>query len=122
MERTLKEYGQHSVVEGVVEDGDVLCLVDDLVTGMDSKVTARLQILAEMKGRGIQNVKCEDVAVIVDRQQGAAEKAKELGLRLHSAIRFVDEGLPLIRDLMSKSEYATVSGYLANPKRYQPSP
>jgi orotate phosphoribosyltransferase len=119
MKRAMKEYGQHSLVEGIVEDGDVLCLVDDLVTGMDSKVTARSQVLTEMKGREIQNVVCEDVAVVVDRQQGAAERAKELGMRLHSAIRFVDEGLPLVRDLMSKSEYETISDYLADPKRYQ---
>ncbi|MHA2386314.1 MAG: orotate phosphoribosyltransferase, partial [Candidatus Thorarchaeota archaeon] len=36
--KAIQEYGQHSLLEGVVEDGDVLCIVDDLVTGMESKL------------------------------------------------------------------------------------
>jgi len=122
MERALKEYGQHQLVEGVIEDGDVLCLVDDLVTGMDSKIVARNQVQSELKQRGVKNVQCEDVAVLVDRQQGAAQKAKELGLRLHSVIKLVDDGLPLIKDMMSKTEYETISAYLSDPQKYSQHP
>ncbi len=119
LERAIAEYGQHSLLEGVIEDGDTLCIVDDLVTGMESKLVARRQVLDEVKRRGVKNVRCDDIAVILDRQQGAAERAKKSGLVLHSLIKFVDEGLPLIRDIMDEDEYSLVAGYLADPSKYQ---
>jgi uridine monophosphate synthetase len=109
------KYGQHSLMEGEVQDGDVLCLVDDLVTGMESKLVGRSQVLAELKKREVSNVSVDDIAVIVDRQQGARKRAKELNIRLHSLIDLVDEGLPSIRDAMSEDEYKIVSEYLSNP-------
>ncbi len=108
----LREYGQHSLVEGVIEDGDVLCLVDDLVTGLESKVVARSQVLAEVSRRGLQDVRCDDVAVIIDREQGASQRAQEAGIHLHTLIRFASEGLPMIRDVMDPSEYSIISEYL----------
>jgi orotate phosphoribosyltransferase len=112
------KYGQHSLMEGEVEDGDTLCLIDDLVTGMESKLVGRAQVLAELKKREISNVSVDDIAVIVDRQQGAQERAKDLNIRLHSLIELVDEGLPSIKDAMSEEEYKIVSEYLTKPKKY----
>ncbi len=111
----IEKYGQHSLMEGEVQDGDVLCLVDDLVTGMESKLVGRAQVLAELKKRDISDVSVDDIAVIIDRQQGAQERAKDLNIRLHSLIDLVDEGLPLIQDSMSEEEYQIVSEYLTNP-------
>ena len=122
LQRALADYGQHSILEGVLKDGDSLCLVDDLVTGMESKMIARSQVLAEASKRELSDVSCNDVAVIIDRQQGAMERASEVGLRLHSLIQLVDEGLAVIEPLMSKSEYKLVSGYLADPSKYQNRP
>ncbi|MHA2143084.1 MAG: orotate phosphoribosyltransferase [Candidatus Thorarchaeota archaeon] len=116
----IKEYGQHSLLEGVVEDGDVLCIVDDLVTGMESKLIARAQVQAEIERRGVQNVTCDDVAVVLNRQQGAKKKANEAGIRLHSLIDFVDEGLPLLQDSMDSDEYNLISNYLTDPSKHQP--
>ena len=109
------KYGQHSLMEGEVQDGDVLCLVDDLVTGMESKLVGRAQVLAELKKRNISDASVDDIAVIIDRQQGARERAKGLNIRLHSLIDLVDEGLPLIQDSMSEEEYQIVSNYLLDP-------
>ncbi|MBD3405962.1 MAG: hypothetical protein GF411_07540 [Candidatus Lokiarchaeota archaeon] len=120
LSEALSSYGQHSLLEGEINDGDVLCLVDDLVTGMTSKLVARDQIQAEIKRRNLTDVICEDIVVIVDRQQGAVEKAKAAGLNLYSLIDFVDEGLPFLKDLMVKEEYELVSGYLTNPQDFQP--
>jgi orotate phosphoribosyltransferase len=122
LQSALADYGQHSILEGVLKDGDSLCLVDDLVTGMESKMIARSQVLAEASKRELSDVRCNDVAVIIDRQQGAMERASEVGLRLHSLIQLVDEGLAFIEPLMSKSEYKLVSGYLADPSKYQNRP
>ncbi len=112
---TIGKYGQHSLMEGEVQDGDVLCLVDDLVTGMESKLVGRAQVLAELKKREISNVSVDDIAVIIDRQQGARDRAKDMNIRLHSLIDLVDEGLPLIQDSMSEKEYQIVSDYLLDP-------
>jgi orotate phosphoribosyltransferase len=116
LEQALKEYGQHALLEGIVAEGDSLCIVDDLVTGMETKIVARKQILTEVKQRGLTDVKCDDVAVIVNRQQGAASRAKELGLRLHSLIRLVDEGIPVLRGLMTPEEHRIITNYLADSK------
>jgi orotate phosphoribosyltransferase len=120
LERALKEYGQHALIEGIVADGDSLCIVDDLVTGMETKLVARKQILTEVKQRGISDVRCDDIAVIVNRQQGAASRAKELGLRLHSLIRFVDEGIPQLRGLMTPEEHSVITDYLTDSSKHQP--
>ena len=118
-EKTLAQHGQHSLLEGIIKDGDSLCLVDDLVTGMNSKLIARSQVLVEVKKRGLQDVKCDDVAVVLDRQQGAEQIAKKSGLRLHSLIKFVDEGLPLIKPLMEPAEHELIFDYLKNPSKYK---
>ena len=110
------KYGQHSLMEGEVKDGDTLCLIDDLVTGMESKLVGRAQVLAELKKREISNVSVDDIAVIIDRQQGARERAKDLNIRLHSLIDLVEEGLPSIKESMAEEEYKIVSEYLSNPK------
>jgi orotate phosphoribosyltransferase len=120
LERVLKEYGQHSLVEGVLEDGDALCLVDDLVTGLTSKLTARKQVLTELKSRGVGRVTCDDIAVLIDRQQGAGTAATSAGMRLHSLLKFNDEGLPLLQGVMDPEEYALVSEYLRDPGAMQP--
>lgn len=117
--KAISKYGEHALLEGVLEDGDVLCIIDDLVTEMTSKLVARDQIIAEAERRGIGKIECNDVAVIIDRQQGAEEKAKESGFRLHSLIKFIDEGLPAIRNQMGQNEFETITSYLENPSRYQ---
>ncbi len=119
MMRVLQEYGQHALVEGVLEDGDALCLVDDLVTGLTSKLTARAQVQAELDRRAIKNVTCDDIAVLIDRQQGAARAAEDAGMRLHALIRFIDEGLPLLKDRMPDSDHRIIREYLENPTSFQ---
>ncbi len=119
LQNVLQSYGQHTLVEGVLEDGDALCLVDDLVTGLTSKVTARAQVKVELEKRGVADVTCDDVAVIVDRQQGANEAALSLGINLHPLIKFVDEGLPFLKGIMSDAEHKLVSEYLVNPQAFQ---
>ncbi len=115
----LSDYGQHRLLEGRLEDGDILCLVDDLVTGMDSKLIARSQVLSEVERRGLSDVRCDDIVVLIDRQQGARERAKSEGLRLHSVIDFVDEGLPLLENSMDRDEYALLMQYLESPESFQ---
>ena len=119
LKEAISKYGQHSLLEGEVDDGDAICLVDDLVTGMESKLVARGQVIAELEKRGISDFRIDDIAVVVDRQQGARKRAEELNIKLHSLIDLVDEGLPLIQDKMSDEEFTMVSGYLADPTGFK---
>ncbi len=110
----INKYGQHAFLEGEIKEGDAICLVDDLVTGMESKLVAKGQVIAELKKRGISEYSVDNIAVIVDRNQGASQRAKELKIKLHSLINLVDDGLPMIKDLMSAEEYKMISDYLAD--------
>ena len=115
----ISKYGQHRLLEGEVCEGDAICLVDDLVTGMESKLVARGQVAAELEKRGINNYTIDDVAVVIDRQQGARVRANELKIRLHSLIDLVDEGLSLIKDKMTDEEFDMISDYLSNPTEFK---
>ncbi|MFW9787836.1 MAG: orotate phosphoribosyltransferase [Candidatus Thorarchaeota archaeon] len=119
LREAIARYGQHSLLEGEVKEGDAICLVDDLVTGMESKLVARDQVIAELEKRGISNYTVDDIAVVIDRQQGARKRADELEIRLHSLIDLVEEGLPLIKDRMSSEEFSMISGYLADPASFK---
>jgi uridine monophosphate synthetase len=119
MKQAISSYGQHSFLEGIIKDGDALCLVDDLVTGMESKVVAREQVLAEVEKRGLSNVRCDDIAVIIDRHQGARQRARALNLRLHPLIDIVYDGLLILKDSMSDEEYTLVSDYLNDPEGFE---
>lgn len=119
LQDAISKYGQHSLLEGKVKDGDAICLVDDLVTGMESKLVARGQVIAELEKRGISDYTVDDIAVVVDRQQGARQRASELKINLHSLINLVDEGLSLIRDKMSDEEFTMVSDYLSDPTGFK---
>ena len=119
LEEAISKYGQHTLLEGEIEDGDALCLIDDLVTGMESKLVARGQVIAELKKRGISDYQINDIAVVVDRQQGARQRAKELNINLHSLINLVDEGLPLIKEKMTEDEFIMMLEYLSDPTGFK---
>ncbi|MHA1736111.1 MAG: hypothetical protein ACTSV8_07065, partial [Candidatus Thorarchaeota archaeon] len=102
----------HALVEGVIEDGDSLCIVDDLVTGLESKLVARAQVMSEVSRRGLTDVRCEDIAVLIDREQGAAQRSQEMGLSLHAVIGLVSEGIRSIRGLMSDQEFSVIANFM----------
>jgi len=109
-------YGEHSLVEGEIDDGDEFIAIDDIVTKFDSKLMAIEQLKMEAKKRG-KDIKCKHVAVIIDRQQGAADIARKYGIELHSLIKF-KEAIEWIRDEMDKKEYEIIVDYLENPEKY----
>jgi orotate phosphoribosyltransferase len=119
LQEAISKYGQHAIIEGEVNDGDVICLVDDLVTGMESKLLARGQVIAELEKRGVSDFSVDDIVVVIDRQQGARARAEELKINFFSLIDFVDEGLPLIEDRMSNEEYTLISNYLTDPTSFK---
>lgn len=113
------QYGEHALVEGEIEEGDVFIAVDDIVTKFDSKLVALRQLELEAAKRHIE-VQCKCVAVVIDRQQGAVDVAEQHGIVLHSLIKFKDN-ISHLKHAMNPSEYAVVKSYLEYPQRFQDS-
>ncbi|KAA0006677.1 MAG: hypothetical protein FE045_02410 [Thermoplasmata archaeon] len=112
-----KEYGEHSLVEGEMEDGDRFIAVDDIVTKFDSKLKAINQLYEEAKRRKIK-VECNYVAVVIDREQGGEEIARKHGIKLISIIKF-KEAIEILKEEMNDMEYEIIKDYLNNPEKYQ---
>jgi orotate phosphoribosyltransferase len=119
IDEALRAYGQHASVEGVLEGNSRLVLVDDLVTGFDSKLVAARQVEHEAQRRGLEGVTCRDVAVVVDREQGGAEAARSHGFSLHSVLRMRADYLPLLKERLAPVEHEVVTAYLEDPEPFQ---
>jgi uridine monophosphate synthetase len=112
-------YGEHNNVEGEIMEGDEIVLIDDLVTKMDSKKVAMVQLQAEAKRRGLTNVRCNTVVVLFDREQGARQAAAAEGIELYSVIPFLTRGLPTLKSQMAPQEYEVICEYLGNAQPFQ---
>ncbi len=116
--KKVASYGEHALIEGEMEEGDVFVAIDDLVTGFNSKMVALEQLQHEAQKRNI-SVTCTEVAVLIDREQGAEETAQKFGIGLHSLIPFQSKGLEWLKEYLTKMEYETISDYLIQPEKYQ---
>jgi len=114
----ISQYGQHKLVEGIIEEDDKIALIDDLVTKLDSKLIAREQLNYEISRRNIK-AECNQIVVILDREQGAEELARQNDLHLTSLIPFNSKGIYWLKDKFSDIENEVINGYLANSEKYQ---
>ncbi|MBI2084004.1 MAG: hypothetical protein HYT70_00060 [Candidatus Aenigmarchaeota archaeon] len=115
----IEAHGQHALVEGEFYTGDRLAVVDDLVTGFDSKLLAIRQINQETQRRGVTGITLQDVAVLLDREQGGVERARDLGFNLYSLVPFISKGLDWLREKLSQTEYDTIVDYVRDTEKYQ---
>jgi orotate phosphoribosyltransferase len=72
-----KKYGRQKRVEGILEKGDQVLVIDDLITDGGSKIEA----VKSLREAGAQ---VTDVLVVVDREQGGANQLKREQIILHS--------------------------------------
>jgi len=119
LRQTIDSYGEHRLLEGEVEDDDRLIFADDLVTGLDSKLIAIEQVRHQLARDGVHRVETRDVLVLLDREQGARERAKAAGVRLHSLIPFRTSGIEWLKDGLAPVEYTVLSEYLDDPEAFQ---
>ena len=78
--KTEKEHGTGKLVEGNLAPGDNAAVVEDVVTSGGSVITA----IGAVKSAGADVRK---VLVIVDREEGAAAKFKEMGIDFYSIFK-----------------------------------
>jgi uridine monophosphate synthetase len=107
-----KEYGTKKLIEGDYNAGDRVLLLDDVITDGGAKI----DLVKPYRDAGLT---VTDVLVVIDREQGGAEKLKEVGLQLHSlaTLRELTIGLQLAGK-WSTEQLRTVTSYLDNPDGY----
>lgn len=89
-----KDYGTMKLVEGVFQQGDRVLLIEDVVTTGQSVI----DVAAQLRSEGLS---VDSVAVLVDRQQGAAARIRQQGCRFHALFQLdelLDIGQHLIAD------------------------
>lgn len=117
-EELIQKYGQHSLIEGRLEDGQNVILIDDLVSYFTSKLQGIHICSYEAKKRNIHlNVK--DILVLLDREQGGSDEAKRHNVNLHALIPFKSRGIDWLKDSLAPIEYQVLSEYLEDPEKYQ---
>lgn len=75
-----KAHGQAKLIEGNFKSGDLVVVVDDVVTRGESSISA-IHAVAKEGGR------VAFVAVLVDRQEGGRQKIESLGHRVVAAFQ-----------------------------------
>lgn len=83
-----KGHGTGDEIYGVYSPGQTVLVVDDLVTGADSK----LEAIKKLEAKGLR---VTDVVVLLDRQQGGREELAKDDYTLHAAAT-ADDLFPLI--------------------------
>lgn len=106
--RRPKGYGTNAMIEGILDKNQKVVLIDDIITNGGSK----MRFIEGIKKTG---AKVNDVAVILDREQGGKETLSDEGIELYSLIT-LKELLDYMRkhSLIEKEKYADVLNYLEN--------
>jgi orotate phosphoribosyltransferase len=78
--KTAKAHGQTKLIEGNFTPGDVVVIVDDVITRGDSTLAA-IRAVTEAGG------KVAFVAVLVDREEGGRQKIEALGVAVLAVFR-----------------------------------
>ena len=88
--KEVKEHGTRRSIEGSYTAGEVVVLLDDVITDGASKFEAAAPFLEA-------GLKVRDFVIFLDREQGGADRLREKGYALHSALR-VSDVLAHLRD------------------------
>lgn len=114
-----ESYGSHRLVEGGFKAGDRIALVDDLVTGFDSKEIALRQIELELERRGLEDVRADAVVVFLERGAEARRRADAAGIRLVSLLTLDADSVEGLRGAASDRELEVIAAYLRDPAPFQ---
>ena len=115
LRQTTSAWGDHALVEGRLEDGTRYLLVDDVVTGGESKLLAKRQVEEEARRRGVQ-LEYAGTIVVVDRGSPGHEPSA-FGVTAHHS--FYHETRELLDFGASNWEIAVIRRYLEDPGAFQ---
>ena len=75
-----KDHGTGKMIEGVLNPGEKVLVVEDVITSAGSSVTS----IGILRGAGAV---VEDIFSVIDREAGGAEALKEIGVRFLPLVR-----------------------------------
>lgn len=106
-----KRYGTNQMIEGVLDKGDKVVLVDDMMTDGRSK-------LVFIDGIRETGAIVDDVIIVLDREQGGKAILENEGVKLHALIT-LKELMEYMRDkgLVAQEKYDQVLMYLENSQK-----
>jgi len=101
------EYGTQSRIEGDLNNGDTVILVDDLMT----KGTSKLDFVVPVREAGGV---VKDIAIVLDREQGGKEALAAEGIKLHNLVTLKELLVYLFdKKKITKDQYGKILAYLA---------
>jgi len=102
-----KNHGTGYPIDGYFKSGQIALVIDDLITGADSKFAA----ISMLQNNGI-NVK--DIIVLLDREQNGVNELKAKGFNVYCAMTITELlSFLLTEGKISNEIYDTVKEYLA---------
>ncbi|MFX0196053.1 MAG: orotate phosphoribosyltransferase [Candidatus Hodarchaeota archaeon] len=115
--KEIKTHGISRFIEGQIEHGDTLVIVDDLVTTGESKLEARETIQKESKKRKIA-VEIKGVTCLFDREEGGIKFLAKEGLDCFAQFT-ISEAVKMLhkKNLLQEKEYHAVMDYVGTRKR-----
>ncbi|MBI2000050.1 MAG: orotate phosphoribosyltransferase [candidate division NC10 bacterium] len=78
--KEVKDHGTRRAIEGTFTPGEVVVLIDDVITDGASKFEAAAPFLEA-------GLVVKDFVIFLDREQGGADRLREKGYALHSALK-----------------------------------
>jgi len=78
--KEVKDHGTRRAIEGAFAPGDVVVLIDDVITDGASKFEAAAPLVEA-------GLVVRDFVIFLDREQGGAERLREKGYALHSVLK-----------------------------------
>jgi uridine monophosphate synthetase len=105
--KEVKDHGTRRMIEGTFNPGDVVVPIDDVITDGASKFEAAAPLLEA-------GLVVRDFVIFLDREQGGADKLRERGYTLYSALRISDV-LAYLRDAgrLSSDQYGRCMEFIA---------
>jgi uridine monophosphate synthetase len=106
--KEVKEHGTRRTIEGSYMAGEVVVLIDDVITDGASKFEAAVPFLEA-------GLMVKDFVIFLDREQGGADRLKEKGYLLHSALK-ISHVLAYLRDSgrLAADQYTRCMEFLAS--------
>lgn len=115
--KEIKTHGISRFIEGRIENGDTLVIVDDLVTTGESKLEAREAIQKESENRKIV-VEVKGITCLFDREEGGVKFLAKEGLDFFALFTISEAVIMLYKkNLLQEEEYQVVLDYVGTKKR-----
>ncbi len=104
--REKKDYGTGRAIEGEFAKGEMVVVIDDVITTGVSKIEA-------IEPLHNADLKVRDIVVLVDREQGGVQELESRGFRVHSALK-IRSMMKTLKEAgkVSEKEYDEVMAFL----------